>query len=46
MEVKSITYVLIDLNYLPEDKIMEISKKAEETKSITLALIRYLRNKK
>jgi four helix bundle protein len=46
MEVKSITYVLIDLNYLPEDKITEISKKAEETKSITLGLIRYLRNKK
>jgi four helix bundle protein len=46
MEVKSITYVLIDLNYLPEDKIIEISKKAEETKSITLGLIRYLRNKK
>ncbi len=46
MEVKSITYVLIDLNYLPEEKIMEISKKAEETKSITLGLIRYLRNKK
>jgi four helix bundle protein len=46
MEVKSITYVLIDLNYLAEDKITEISKKAEETKSITLALIRYLRNKK
>lgn len=46
LEVKSITYVLIDLNYLPEEKIMEISKKAEETKSITLGLIRYLRNKK
>ncbi len=46
MEVKSITYVLIDLNYLAEDKITEISKKAEETKSITLGLIRYLRNKK
>ncbi len=46
MEVKSITYVLIDLNYLPDDKIIEISKKAEETKSITLGLIRYLRNKK
>lgn len=46
MEVKSITYVLIDLNYLPEEKIIEISKKAEETKSITLGLIRYLRNKK
>jgi four helix bundle protein len=46
MEVKSITYVLMDLNYLPEVKIIEISKKAEETKSITLGLIRYLRTKK
>jgi len=46
MEVKSITYVLIDLNYLQEDTITEISKKAEETKSITLGLIRYLRKKK
>ena len=46
MEVKSITYVLLDLNYLQEDRIKEISMKAEETKSITLGLIRYLRNKK
>lgn len=46
MEVKSITYVLMDLNYLQEDRINEISMKAEETKSITLGLIRYLRNKK
>lgn len=46
MEVKSITYVLLDLDYLKEDVIAEISKKAEETKSITLGLIRYLRNKK
>jgi four helix bundle protein len=46
MEVKSITYVLMDLSYLQEDRIIQISKKAEETKSITLGLIRYLRNKK
>lgn len=46
MEVKSITYVLIDLDYLPEDRIIEISRKAEETKSVTLGLIRYLRTKK
>jgi four helix bundle protein len=46
MEVKSITYVLLDLDYLKEEVIAEISKKAEETKSITLGLIRYLRNKK
>jgi four helix bundle protein len=46
MEVKSMTYVLKDLNYLSEDRIAEIGKKAEETKSITLGLIRYLRNKK
>lgn len=46
MEVKSITYVLIDLDYLLEDRIIEISRKAEETKSVTLGLIRYLRTKK
>ena len=45
MEVKSITYVLMDLDYLQEDRINQISMKAEETKSITLGLIRYLRNK-
>lgn len=45
MEVKSITYALEDLSYLPEPIIIEIRQKAEETKSLTLGLIRYLRTK-
>ena len=45
IEVKSITYVLSDMKYLPEEKIVAIQMKAEETKSITLGLIRYLRTK-
>lgn len=42
-EVQSITYVLSDLNYLSNDRIEIIRKKAEDTKNLTLALIRYLR---
>src|SRR5882672_4002676 len=45
MEVKSITYALADLNYLSEEKILSIRDKTEETKSLTLGLIRYLRTK-
>src|SRR5882724_4918031 len=45
MEVRSVTYVLSDLNYLSEEKILDIRDKAEETKSLTLGLIRYLRTK-
>ena len=45
MEVKSITYTLADLVYLAEEKIFVIRDKAEETKSLTLGLIRYLRTK-
>ncbi|MBS1555871.1 MAG: four helix bundle protein [Bacteroidota bacterium] len=46
MEVKSMTYILMDLAYLDEQSVTFISEKAEETKSITLGLIRYLRSKK
>ena len=46
MEVKSMTYILMDLAYLDEQSVTLISEKAEETKSITLGLIRYLRSKK
>lgn len=46
MEVKSMTYILMDLAYLDEQSVTSISEKAEETKSITLGLIRYLRSKK
>jgi len=41
-EVKSILYVLLDLNYLEVEKISELQNKAEEVKARTLALIRYL----
>jgi len=46
IEVKSITYSLEDANYLSLERIILIRDKAEETKNITLAFIRYLRNKK
>ena len=45
IEVKSMTYVLSDLQYLTEDKILEIRFKAEETKNRTLAFIKYLRGR-
>jgi four helix bundle protein len=41
-EVKSILYVLLDLNYLESGKIELLQRKAEEVKALTLALIRYL----
>lgn len=45
IEVKSMTYVLQDAGYLPADEIERIRKKADDTKSLTLGLIRYLRNR-
>ncbi len=45
IEAKSMSYVLTDIKYLPEEKIAAIQMKAEETKSITLGLIRYLRTR-
>lgn len=45
IEVKSITYALEEMEYLPTSQIIELREKAEETKNSTLALIRYLRNK-
>ena len=41
-EVKSILYVLLDLNYLESEKIKALQDKADEVKARTLALIRYL----
>jgi four helix bundle protein len=40
-EVKSILYVLLDLNYLEQDKVEELQIKADEVKALS-ALIRYL----
>jgi four helix bundle protein len=45
IEVKSITYALEDMKYLPDIKITLIREKAEETKNSTLAFIRYLRKR-
>jgi four helix bundle protein len=44
-EVKSIPYALEDVSYLAEERINQIRDKAQETKNITLAFIRYLRTK-
>jgi len=45
MEVRSITYVLEDLNYIPLDQIELLRSKSEETKSLALGLIRHLKSK-
>ncbi len=44
-EVKSIVYVLIDLNYLEETKAKEIQDRTDKVKALSLALIRYLANR-
>ena len=43
LEVKSMLYVLSDLEYMTQEKIDEIRLKAEETRNLTLAFIKYLR---
>jgi four helix bundle protein len=42
LEVRSMLYVLSDLEYMVEEKINEIRSKADETRNLTLGLIRYL----
>ena len=44
-EVSSILYVLEDLNYVKPDRIDAARTFVEETKSLTLGLIKYLRTK-
>jgi four helix bundle protein len=43
LEVKSILYVLHDMNYLMPDKIGELHLLADDTRALTLGLIKYLR---
>ena len=43
-EVKSMLYVLSDLQYLTAEQIEEIRLKAEEARNLTLAFIKYNRN--
>ncbi|MEM6522421.1 MAG: four helix bundle protein [Bacteroidota bacterium] len=44
-EVRSMTYVLIDLNYIDEKEFHLLQTKVESTRNLVLGLIRYLRNK-
>ncbi len=46
LEVKSMLYVLLDVNYLAEDKITVLRKLADDMHYLTLALIRYIQGKK
>lgn len=43
LEVKSMLYVLFDMNYLEEDKINDLHKLIDDTRNLTLGFIRYLR---
>lgn len=45
LEVQSMLYALVDVNYLTEDKASDIRAIAEETKNLTLGLIRYVSGK-
>ena len=45
LEVKSILYVLMDMNYIMAEKINELHQLIDETRGLTLALIKYLRSK-
>jgi four helix bundle protein len=45
-EVKSILYVLLDLGYFPEDEITKLQAKSDEEKALSLALIKYLVNRR
>lgn len=45
LEVKSILYVLLDMNYLGEQKINELHDLFDDVRSLTLGLIRYQRSK-
>lgn len=42
LEVLSMLYALVDVKYLPEEKAAGIREIAEETKNLTLGLIRYV----
>lgn len=44
-EVKSMLYVLKDLEYLGEEDLLKINMQLDKTLALTLGLIRYLRKK-
>lgn len=45
LEVKSMLYLLLDLEYLTEEQIKEIRLKTDETRNLTLAFIKYQRTR-
>ena len=45
LEVKSILYVLSDMNYVMEQKCSELHQLADDMRNLTLAFIRYLRTR-
>ena len=45
LEVKSMLYVLADMQYLPDRQIEEMRSKADEARNLTLAFIRYQKSK-
>tara|TARA_A100000171_G_scaffold51312_1_gene65249 strand:- start:7028 stop:7402 length:375 start_codon:yes stop_codon:yes gene_type:complete len=44
-EVKSMTYLMLDLGYFPVEDIESLQKQIEEAKASILAFIKHLRNK-
>jgi four helix bundle protein len=45
LEVKSILYVLLDMNYIIEDKFNELQRLSDDVRNLTLAFIKYLRSR-
>jgi four helix bundle protein len=45
LEVKSILYVLSDMNYVIEEKCNELHQLTDDMRNLTLAFIRYLRTR-
>lgn len=43
IEVKSMLYVLSDLDYVPQEQVKILMDKTEETKALTRGLMRHLR---
>lgn len=47
LEVQSMLYTLHDVGYITEDEAQRLRSKAEETKNLTLGLVKYINaNKK
>lgn len=44
-EVKSMIYLCQDLNYLNQQQILQLHQIVDQTRNLTLGLIRYLKNK-